>query len=82
MRSSDISFYIDQDAPGFRTTTGLLPTPELEISACALTVGDTVSFPHHRNRVYRVVSRHCNAGADMDEPQWLVRLEPVTRATD
>ena len=40
-------------------------------------VGDTVSFPNHRNRHYRVVSRHCNAGADMDDPQWLLRLEPL-----
>ncbi len=73
---SVISFYIDQDSPGFRTT-GLLPSPEDDIAPCALSVGDTVSFPNHRNRRYRAVSRHCNAGADMDEPQWLLRLEPL-----
>ena len=74
---SVISFYIDQDTQGFRTTTGLLPTPDSDIPLCALSVGDTVSFPNHRNRVYRVVSRHCNAGADMGEAEWLVRIEPV-----
>lgn len=77
--SSAISFYIDQDTPGFRTTTGLLPTADAEVALCALQMGDTVSFPNHRNRVYRVVSRHCNAGADMSEPEWLVRLEPVNK---
>ena len=75
--SSAISFYIDQDKPGFRTTTGLLPTPDADIALCALQVGDTVSFPNHRNRVYRVVARHCNAGADLDEPAWVLRLEPL-----
>jgi len=74
---SVISFYIEQDSPGFRTTTGLLLSPDEDIAPCALNVGDTVSFPNHRNRRYRVVSRHCNAGADMDEPQWLLRLEPL-----
>ena len=48
---SVISFYIDQDSPGFRTT-GLLPSPEDDIAPCALSVGDTVSFPNHRNRRY------------------------------
>ena len=43
--SSAISFYIDQDTPGFRTTTGLLPTADAEVGLCALQVGDTVSFP-------------------------------------
>ena len=75
--ASAISFYIDQESPGFRTTTGVLPTPEDDIAPCALQVGDTINFPNHRNRVYRVVGRHCNAGADLDEPQWVVRLQPV-----
>lgn len=75
--SSAISFYIDQETPGFRTTTGLLPTPDADVALCAVQVGDTLSFPNHRNRLYRVVSRHCNVGADVDEPEWLVRLEPL-----
>ncbi len=74
---SVISCYIDHDTPGFRTTTGLLPTPDADIALCAFGAGDMVSFPNHRNRVYRVVSRHCNAGADLGESEWLVRLEPV-----
>ena len=75
--SSTISFHIDQESPGFRNTVGVLPAPADDVAACALQVGDTVSFPNHRNRVYRVVSRHCNAGADMGEAEWLVRIEPV-----
>lgn len=74
---SAIAFYVDQESPGFRTTTGLLPAPDEEVAGCALQVGDTVSFPNHRNRVYRVVARHCNAGPDLDEPAWVLRLEPL-----
>ena len=54
-----------------------LPDGALATARGAYSVGDTVSFPNHRNRVYRVVSRHCNAGADMGEAEWLVRIEPV-----
>ena len=77
--SASISFFINDDTPGFRPTAGFAPDPEHDVPPCALQVGDTVSFPNHRNRVYRVVSRHCNAGADMSEPEWLVRLEPVNK---
>ena len=75
--SASISFFIDDDTPGFRPTAGFAPDPEHDVPPCALQVGDTVSFPNHRNRVYRVVSRHCHAGADVGESDWLIKLEPV-----
>ena len=76
---SIVSFYMSNDTQGFRVTGTTHLPQEASVRGCALSVGDTVSFPNHRNRVYRVVSRHCNAGADMSEPEWLVRLEPVNK---
>lgn len=74
---ASISFVLDGDVAGFRPTAGLLPSGDMQVPGCALQVGDTVTLPNHRNRVYRVVSRHCNVDADLNESDWLVRLEPV-----
>ena len=74
---SVISFYIEQDSPGFRTTTGLLLSPDEDIAPCALNGGAPVGFPIPRKPPHRVAGRQANAGADMLEPQWLLRLEPL-----
>ena len=74
------SFYMSNDTQGFRVTGTTHLPQEASVRGCALSVGDTVSFPNHRNRVYRVVSRHYHAGADIGEPDWLIELEPESRA--
>ncbi len=78
--NASISFLLDDDPAGFRPTSGPLADGGADVPACALMPGDTVSFPNHRNRIYRVVARHCNVDSDLDEPSWQIRLEPVRPA--
>lgn len=72
-----IQFFMDESVAATAKAMGSVPVAEGQIAPCALSVGDTISFPGFRRAWYRVVSRHFRQGAQPGETVWLLKLEPV-----
>jgi hypothetical protein len=71
-----VSFIVSDTVKTIGLAAGLNKHPTA-IDACALHVGDVISFPESKGLFFRVTLRWLEAGSQSDPAEWNILLEPA-----